>query len=95
MPTTVLVHGYDTTAGWAVEHGAKWYRLMKQQANGRPFRLIVWSWPSNRVMLRPRPDVQTKTCRSDVEAYYLACLLSHFPKGRRWAWSAIAWGAEP
>ena len=81
VPTTVLIHGYDTSAGSAVEHGQEWFRLMRQQAGGRPFRLIVWSWPSDRLMLRPRPDLQIKVCRCDVEAYYLARLLSDLPKG--------------
>ena len=58
VPTTVLVHGYGTDADWAVRHGNELYGLMKQQACGRPFRLIVWSWPADRVVRRIRPDVQ-------------------------------------
>ena len=81
VPTTFLIHGNDTTAEWAVEHGAKWYGLMKQKACGRSFRLIVWSWPSEQVVRRHRPDVQIKVRRSDVEAYYLARVLSDLPKG--------------
>ena len=81
VPATVLIHGYGTDAEWAVRHGNELYSLMKQQAGGRPFRLIVWSWPADRVERRIRPDVQIKVCRSDVEAYYLARVLSHLPKG--------------
>ncbi len=81
VPTTVLIHGYGTDADWAVRHGNKLYGLMQQQACGRPFRLIVWSWPAERVGRRPRPNVQIKVCRSDVEAYYLARVLSSLPKG--------------
>ena len=80
LPTTVLVHGYDTDADWAVRHGNTLYGSMKQQAGGRPFRLIVWSWPADRVE-RLRPDVQMKVCRSDAEAYYLARVLPNLPKG--------------
>ena len=76
VPTTVLIHGYGTDADWAVRHGNALYGLMKQQAGGRPFRLIVWSWPADRAGGRVRPDVQIKVCRSDVEAYYLARVLS-------------------
>ena len=81
VPTTVLIHGNGTDEDWAVRHGNELYGLMKQQACGRPFRLVVWSWPADRVVRRIRPDVQIKVCRSDVEAYYLARVLSGLPKG--------------
>ena len=81
VPTTVLVHGNGTDEDWAVRHGNVLYGLMKQQACGRPFRLIVWSWPADRVVRRNRPDVQIKACRSDVEAYYLARLLPNVLQG--------------
>jgi hypothetical protein len=80
-PTTVLIHGYGTDDEWAVRHGMEFYGLMKQRACGHPFRLIVWSWPADRVVRRFRPDVQNKICRSEAEAYYLARVLSGLPKG--------------
>src|SRR5208283_1990575 len=79
VPTAVLIHGNDTDEEWAVRHGNELYCLMKQQSGGRPFRLVVWSWPADRVLRRARPDVQVKVCRSDVEAYYLARVLQHLP----------------
>ncbi len=79
-PTAVLIHGNGTDDEWAVRHGNEFYGLMKQRACGRPFRLVVWSWPADRVVRRIRPDVQIKVCRSDVEAYYLARVLSGLPK---------------
>lgn len=81
VPTIVLIHGNGSDEDWAVRHGNELYGLMKQQACGRPFRLVVWSWPADREVRRPRHDVQIKVCRSDVEAYYLARLLPHLPKG--------------
>jgi len=80
VPTAVLIHGNDTDDEWAVRHGNELYGLMKQQAGGRPFRLVVWSWPADRVLRRTRADVQTKVCRSDVEAYYLARVIQDVPK---------------
>ena len=76
----VPIHGNGTDDEWAVRHGNEFYGLMKQRACGRPFRLVVWSWPADRVVRRIRPDVQIKVCRSDVEAYYLAHVLSGLPK---------------
>jgi hypothetical protein len=81
VPTTVLVHGNGTDEDWAVRHGNEFFALMKQRACGKPFRLIVWSWPAERALRRIRLDVQFKTCRSDVEAYYLARVLAGLPKG--------------
>ena len=84
LPTTVLIHGYGTDADWAVRHGNDFYAHMKQLACGRPFRLVVWSWPadrSTRSVRGIRPDIQMKVCRSDAEAYYLSRLLSGLPRG--------------
>ncbi len=81
LPTTVLVHGYGTDDDWAVRHGNQLYASMKQRACGCSFRLVVWSWPADRIGGRIRPDVQAKVCRSDVEAHYLALVVSSLPKG--------------
>ena len=81
VPTVVLIHGNGTDEDWAVRHGNELYSLMRQQAGGRSFRLVVWSWPADRIVRRMRSDVQIKVCRSDVEAYYLARVLQNLPKG--------------
>jgi pimeloyl-ACP methyl ester carboxylesterase len=81
VPTIVLVHGNGSDEEAAVQHGNELYCLLKQHACGHPFRLVVWSWPADKVVRRPRPDVQIKVCRSDVEAYYLAHMLAKLPKG--------------
>jgi pimeloyl-ACP methyl ester carboxylesterase len=84
LPTTVLIHGYGTNADWAVRHGNELYADMLQLSCGRPFRLVVWSWPadrSTRTARGIRPDIRMKACRSDAEAYYLARLLSGLPSG--------------
>jgi hypothetical protein len=84
LPTTVLIHGYGTNAEWAVQHGNDLYADMRQLSCGRPFRLVVWSWPADRSTRQVRgirPDIRMKACRSDAEAYYLARLLSGLPRG--------------
>jgi pimeloyl-ACP methyl ester carboxylesterase len=81
VPTTVLVHGYGTNDDWAVRHGNEFYCLMRQRACGHSFRLVVWSWPAERFERRVRWDVQSKVCRSDAEAYYLARVLPTLPQG--------------
>ncbi len=81
VPTTVLLHGNLTDDDWAVQHGNEIYASMKRQSCGGAFRLVVWSWPADRIARRPRADVQLKVCRTDAEAYYLARLLPNLPRG--------------
>lgn len=75
VPTTVFVHGNRTGRTAAIQKAWHVYRRMKHQAGGRPFRLVIWSWPSDRIRGRNRRDVQVKASYSDVQGYYLAeCL---------------------
>ena len=49
--------------------------LQKTVSPHQPFRLIVFSWPANRIGWRPRPDVQEKARRSQAHGFYLAWLI--------------------
>ena len=80
MPTIVFVHGNRTTSNDAVKDGSQLRNRLRCLANKRPFRLVVWSWPSSRVLKRIRKDVQAKARRSDVESYYLATWLQRVKK---------------
>ncbi len=40
-----------------------------------PTRLVIWSWPSDRVVHCVRPDARIKACRTNVEGYFLASFL--------------------
>ena len=74
-PTTIFIHGHRTDAELAVEHGWLLYGHMEEAARGKPFRLVIWSWPADRAGRRPRADAQEKAESSDVQAYYLARFL--------------------
>lgn len=75
VPTTVFIHGNRTSADAALRSGWCVYRQMRREAADRPFRLVIWSWPSERIRGRIRKDVCVKASYSDVQAYYLAdCL---------------------
>jgi pimeloyl-ACP methyl ester carboxylesterase len=80
MPTIVFVHGNRTTNSAAIKDGSQLRNRLRRLANDRPFRLVVWSWPSNRELRKIRKDVQTKARRSDVEGYYLATWLRRIRK---------------
>ena len=49
---------------------------MQEQAAGRPFRLLIWSWPSERTVRGIRADVLEKADFSDAQSYYLARFLA-------------------
>ncbi|MBN2580790.1 MAG: hypothetical protein JXB10_17525 [Pirellulales bacterium] len=71
-PTVFVVHGNRVSAGEDVNFAWPIYRHLKKCSEGRPFRLAIWSWPSDRISRRNRPDAQTKACYSDAQSYYLA-----------------------
>ncbi len=68
-PTIIFIHGNRIDADDAVEYGCGLYRHIQETAFGRPFRLLIWSWPSERIGRRNRPDAADKgrsgaTCRA-------------------------------
>jgi esterase/lipase superfamily enzyme len=81
VPTAIFIHGNRVDADDAIEEAWCLYQRMKQQACGRPFRFVVWSWPADRIVRRNRPDVQIKACYSDAQGYYLARSLREMPPG--------------
>jgi hypothetical protein len=93
-PTVIFIHGYDNDADSAVQEGWDVYCRMKEQAGERPFRLVVWSWPTERMLRRPRKDVQLKTCYSDIDSYYLAGLLRDIPPGSQISLVGFSLGAR-
>jgi hypothetical protein len=72
IPTVIFIHGSQTQADAAVEYGLCAYRALQQAAEGRPFRCEIWSWPSDREYLRPRPDTLQKLAYCTTQSQYLA-----------------------
>ena len=75
LPTTIFVHGNRISQNAAISNGRRIRCQIERVAGGRPFRFVIWSWPSDRIRGRARRDARVKACRSDVQGYYLAeCL---------------------
>ncbi len=71
--TAILVMATTTAANEAEARGREFFReLVTGCCNTAPTRLIVWSWPSDKVICSYRKDAQLKACRTNVEGYYLA-----------------------
>lgn len=79
LPTTIIIHGNRDTADDAIEFAWPIYRRMLKIAQDRPFRLAIWSWPSERMCRRNRADVQLKFRYCDAQAYYLAACIERLP----------------
>jgi hypothetical protein len=75
VPTTIVVHGNRIDADEAVEFVRPIYCRLLNAAEEHPFRLVIWSWPSQRMCRRNRPDVQLKFCYCNAQAVYLAACL--------------------
>jgi hypothetical protein len=82
-PTVVFIHGNRTDEDDAVREGCYVDQSIQCQAAGRPFRFVIWSWPSDRACRRHRPDIQLKAEQSDVEGHYLALWLDRLRPGVR------------
>ena len=93
--TAVFVHGNDTDADEAKALGKRLYdQLLATRCPVPATRLVVWSWPSERVLRRRRPDVQVKACRTNVEGYYLAQFLDQLPGETHASLGGFSYGAR-
>ncbi len=79
VPVVVFVHGSWNSADEAVEYGWGVYQMLRPDAGDRPFRCVIWSWPSDRQSRRIRPDMQRQQADTDAESYYLAKWLAALP----------------
>jgi hypothetical protein len=77
VPTTIVIHGNRDDADDAVQFAWPVYCHILQIAADKPFRLVIWSWPSEKMCRRNRADVQLKMCYADSQAYYLAICIRH------------------
>lgn len=77
--TVIYVHGNRVPAHDALYRGMRIYRLLTcDKHEAPPVRLIVWSWPSDKMRGQVR-DVRAKAARSDHEAWRLAAVLARLP----------------
>lgn len=74
--TCFAVHGNRADRELAADYGRRAYQRLTESAPcGCKLRLVLWSWPSERVYITPRNDVREKESRSDAQAFYLATVV--------------------
>jgi hypothetical protein len=76
-PNTFIIHGNRDNPDDAIAFAWPIYCRMLKNAQNKPFRLVIWSWPSEQACRRNRPDVQLKFSYCDAQAYYLGACLEH------------------
>jgi hypothetical protein len=71
-PNVFLLHGNGTDRDGAIQFAWPIYCSLYKQAGKQPYRVVIWSWPAERVCRKLRADVQTKASYCDSQSYYLA-----------------------
>jgi hypothetical protein len=76
VPLIVFIHGNRWDADRAAAEGLAFWEQLRDLAPQARFRLVIWSWPADRIARRNRPDLVVKHYRSREEAVYLAQFLN-------------------
>ena len=77
-PTVIFAHGGFTDDAWAVHLAFGLSRVLSRYGAGRPVRLVLWRWPSERSLRRIRPALQVTVARADFEGVVLGRWLRQF-----------------
>lgn len=91
--TLIYVPGNRVANDEAIRRGWMVYNALVNSADERPIRLVVWSWPSDRVR-GLRRDVRTKADRTSTEGMYLGWLLTQIDPGAQVSLLGYSFGAR-
>jgi len=73
--TIVYVHGNQVDFDDAITRGWNALRVLQADPSAPPMRLVIWSWPSDKIPGLVR-DVRRKGARTNTEGQYLGWFLS-------------------
>ena len=79
-PTVVFAHGGFTDDVWATHLAFGLSRVLSHCGGGRPVRVVLWRWPSERSLRRLGPALQVTLARADFEGLLLARWLRQFDR---------------
>ncbi|MHB8897688.1 MAG: hypothetical protein ACYC6Y_02960 [Thermoguttaceae bacterium] len=94
IPVIVFVHGNRSDSCDAVAEAWPVYRQLLEQAGGRPFRFVIWSWPAEKVRGGPRKDALIKADRSDTQSFFLSAWLDRLRPDTPVAMIGYSFGAR-
>ncbi|MDR0704715.1 MAG: hypothetical protein LBF88_06955, partial [Planctomycetaceae bacterium] len=72
VPLIIFAPGYTSTTSNTIEVGLGITRILPSE---KPYRMVFWNWPSQRVVHLLRPDIRAKIPVAVANGYYLAQLL--------------------
>ncbi len=73
--TVVYVHGNRVSDDEAISRAWQAFGVLQRDPAAPPMRLIIWSWPSDRIHGQVR-DVRYKAARTNTEGHYLGWFLA-------------------
>lgn len=90
VPLLFLIHGNWTKYNEAVQDAVQF----QQKMGGVKCRMVIWTWPSERVDIRPRVDIKQKASRADMQAAYIVWFLREIKPHSRVTLAGFSFGAR-
>jgi esterase/lipase superfamily enzyme len=72
VPVIVFAPGYTSTTANTIEVGLGITRILPSD---KPYRMVFWNWPSQRIVHTLRPDIRAKIPVTVANGYYLSRFL--------------------
>ncbi len=91
VPLLVVIHGNWMTRTEAKAYGKAFHLLSR---NTGPHRLLIWSWPSEKINCRIRLDAQIKASRADAQSEYLIAFLRSLPVDSKVSLVGFSFGSK-
>ena len=93
--TVIYIPGNRVSNEEAVSRGWKLYHSLVAASDEEPLRLVVWSWPSDKVSHSlGKRDFQVKAARTPSESYYLGWLLNQFDPAAKISLIGFSYGSR-
>ncbi|MDR2116221.1 MAG: alpha/beta hydrolase [Planctomycetaceae bacterium] len=93
-PLLIVVHGNWMSAGKAQNYGYTFDRLLEKIENPNKYRLLIWSWSSERTFCGIRKDVLAKAQRADNQANHLLAFLQKLKPNSNVSLIGFSFGAR-
>jgi len=91
--TVVYVHGNRIGFNEAIERAWNAFAVLQRDPAAPPMRLIIWSWPSDRIHGQLR-DLRSKASRTNTEGQYLGWFLAQLDADTRVSMIGYSYGAR-
>lgn len=80
IPLIVFTPGYTATLSDTLQ---VWRTMTRKLDRGKPCRIVMWNWPSEKVQQRLIPDIRAKIPVAAANGRYMAWFLSSLPENSK------------